>query len=270
MTGGGTTEKAVRMTEPEDESEFGEAVHVSAGPDHAETLVVCEHASNRVPAALGGLGLASDLLESHIAWDPGALPVARDLARLLDAPLVHGGLSRLVYDCNRPPDAPDAVPEVSEIHAIPGNTALPPVARQLRIDRVYAPFRDRLAAEIAARRPHLRALVTVHSFTPVYKGRTRAVELGILHGRDDRLARAMMASIPNPPGRDIRLNEPYGPHDGVSHTLDLHGAGNDLPSVMLEIRNDLIATAEAQRAWAEFLAPWLRTAMARVGAGTHA
>ncbi len=196
--------------------------------------------------------------------------MARELAGILSAPLVQGGLSRLVYDCNRPPEAPGAVPESSEIHAVPGNTGLSARARQSRVERVCLPFRDRLAAEIASRRRQLRALVTVHSFTPVYMGEARAVELGILHGRDDRLARAMLASVPAGAAWDIRLNEPYGPRDGVSHTLDLHGAANDLPSVMLEIRNDLIATAEEQRNWAGFLAPWLHRAMARMPAGTAA
>lgn len=263
MTGSGSGSR--------DESAFGEAVHVHDGRPDADVLLVCEHAANRVPPEFDGLGLPAELLESHIAWDPGAAGVAQELARLLAAPLVAGGLSRLVYDCNRPPEAPGAVPETSEIHAIPGNAGLSPAARQARVDQVYLPFRDRLAGEIAARRRHLRALVTVHSFTPVFMGRPRAVELGILHGEDDRLARAMMASVPEGASHDIRLNEPYGGlRDGVSHTLDLHGAGNDLPSVMLEIRNDLIATPQAQRDWAAFLAPWLRRAMAEMPAGTAA
>jgi predicted N-formylglutamate amidohydrolase len=270
LTGSGAVEKSVHMTGSGDESEFGEAVHLHDGSSDAAVLVVCEHASNRVPHTLDGLGLAPDLLESHIAWDPGALGVAKGLAGLLSAPLIHGGLSRLVYDCNRPPDAPGAVPETSEIHTIPGNTGLSEQARRARVDRVYVPFRDRLADEIAARRGQLRALVTVHSFTPVYMGRPRTVEFGVLHGQDDRLARAMLANVPDSAAWDIRLNEPYGPDDGVSHTLDLHGAGNDLPSVMLEIRNDLIATSAAQRAWADLLTPWLQRAVARLPARTAA
>lgn len=84
-------------------------------------VFVCEHASNRLPSRLGDLGLDSDALNSHIAWDPGALAVARIMAKNLNSVLIHQRFSRLVYDCNRPPEALDAMPSVSEIYTIPGN-----------------------------------------------------------------------------------------------------------------------------------------------------
>lgn len=255
------------MSDQGEDSGFGRAVHVmGARAKQGGALVVCEHASNRMPAFLGNLGLAPELLASHIAWDPGALGLATALAGLLDAPLVHGGVSRLVYDCNRPPEAPDAIPEISEIHPVPGNRRLSSAKRSARVEGVYEPFRARLAAEIAARRPGL--MVTVHSFTPVYRGARRDVQIGILHGRDPAVARAMMSATPDDAALDIRVNEPYGPEDGVAHTLDLHGAANGLASVMIEVRNDLLATPEAERAMAALLAPWIRRAAGLTGAKT--
>lgn len=252
------------MTGSARDSEFGPAVSVWNAQADAPVLIVCEHASPHIPAPLNDLGLTGAVLHSHIAWDPGAVGVARALSQALSAALVQGEISRLVYDCNRPPDAPDAVPAHSEVHDIPGNTGLTPRDRQARVDRIYTPFCNRLTQEIRQRRKRLELLVTVHSFTPVYRGARRAVELGILHGCDDRFARAMLAAPPEDFQRDIRLNEPYAAKDGVAHTLDKHGVSNGLLSVMLEIRNDLIVTEAEQTAWAGHLAPWLRQTLARL------
>lgn len=245
------------MADSPDLSDFGPAVHAACGSPAATALVVCEHASNRFPEFLDGLGLGMAARNSHIAWDPGALGVATVLAGQLGAPLVYGGVSRLVYDCNRPPEAHDAIPARSEIHDVPGNAGLTDADRQARVAAVYEPFRAALAGKIAIRSDQLSLLVTVHSFTPVYMGRPRKVEIGILHGKDDRFARAMMAAAPKDLPHVLRLNEPYSAADGVAHTLDLHGAANGLHSVMIEIRNDLIASEAAQAAMAARLAPWI-------------
>lgn len=252
-----------RMTTLTGNSTFGPAVGVLPAPRGAACLVVCEHASNRMPDALDGLGLDAAALQSHIAWDIGALGLARALARLLGAGLVYGAVSRLVYDCNRPPEAADAIPETSEIHDVPGNRGLCADARAARVAGIYEPFRRTLSAEIEAGRPDLRLLATVHSFTPVFRGVARDVGIGILHGRDAALARAMLAETPADLPWPVRLNEPYSAADGVAHTLDLHGAGNGLAAVMLEIRNDLIPTPGRQQAMAGLLAPWIERAAAR-------
>ncbi|KUP94987.1 N-formylglutamate amidohydrolase [Tritonibacter horizontis] len=243
---------------------FGPSFAKTPSVVSAEVLVVCEHAANWIPPELTGLGLDEAARTSHIAWDPGALAVSRQLASALGAPMVEGCISRLVYDLNRPPESPTAVPVTSEIFDIPGNRDLCDAARAQRVEAVYEPFRAALAAEIAARQGALRLLVTVHSFTPVFKGAQRAVELGLLHGRDDRFAKAMLAQKPAGTTWDVRLNEPYSASDGVAHTLDLHGCDNGLLNVMLEIRNDLIATPQQQAAWAAELAPWIKTTLEEV------
>jgi predicted N-formylglutamate amidohydrolase len=183
-------------------------------------LLVCEHASRRLPKKMGTLGLSPDALSSHIAWDPGALAVSQLLVKNLDAALIYQRFSRLVYDCNRPPEAEAAMPSVSEIFEIPGNAAISAAERRARTEALYLPFRDELADFIAARKVSGRppVLVTMHSFTPVYHGRQREVEVGILHDTDKRLADCMLAAAGKAKRYDTRRNEPYGPADGVAYT----------------------------------------------------
>ncbi len=221
-------------------------------------LLVCEHASSHIPPEFNQLGLSDDAANSHVAWDPGALAVAQLMAKGLDAVLVYGTMSRLLYDCNRPPEASSAIPLRSEVFDIPGNACLTVAERSARVSRVYTPFSNALSEEISRHRKTLLLMVTIHSFTPVFHGVTREVEIGILHGEDTRFARAMMRTKPTDADFCIRANEPYAAVDGVAHTLDLHGKGNDLPNVMIEVRNDLIATEPDQRAMAKFLTDWVK------------
>lgn len=223
-------------------------------------LILCEHASNRIPACLHDLGLKRDTLDSHVAWDPGAQAVARSLQERMQAVLVSGAISRLVYDCNRPPDAPSAMPERSEVYDIPGNRGLGPDQRAERIDKVYHPFVSAVAEAFDRHGRTLEIMVTIHSFTPIYHGQRREVELGLLHGADDRLAQAMMRLKPADLAHDTRLNAPYSAADGVAHSLDLHGTTRGLPNVMIEIRNDLIRSPAQQDAMAARLAPWISRA----------
>ena len=215
-------------------------------------VLVCEHAGNRLPGALGTLGLAASELQRHIAWDIGAGNVARMLSRLIDAPLVLQRYSRLAYDCNRPPESPNAMPEVSELTPIPGNRGLSPADRLRRVRDIYRPFHDGVAEVLDQRacNGQRSIVVSIHSFTPVYKGKPRAVELGILHDRDTSLSSKLIKSFPN---IDARLNEPYGPKDGVMHTLNFHAAARGLQHAMLEIRNDLIIQERGQDEWAQRL-----------------
>jgi predicted N-formylglutamate amidohydrolase len=225
-------------------------------------VLICEHASNLMPRKLGTLGLAQPELARHIAWDIGAVNVARVLSRLIDAPLMLQRYSRLAYDCNRPPDAPDAIPETSELTAIPGNRKLDAEDRLARVREIYRPFHDGISALLDARAAAgVRSLVvSIHSFTPVYKGKPRAVELGILHDRDAVLSSKLIKSFPNV---DARLNEPYGPKDGVLHSLNVHGFARGLHHAMIEIRNDLIATERGQDEWAQRLSVPLIQAAAK-------
>lgn len=238
-----------------------EAVKIVGPKGPAPLLLLCEHAANAFPAPFGTLGLEASVRESHAAWDPGALAMARRLSDAWGVPLVQSTVSRLIYDCNRPPDAPDAMPERSEVFEIPGNRDLSPAERARRTKAIYTPFVAAVDAAIEAARP--AALVTIHSFTPVYFGAPRAVEIGVLYDADARLAEALLALDWG--GFDARGNEPYGPADGVTHSLKLHALSRGLPNVMIEIRNDLLASKERADAVFAVLRTNLEKALARIG-----
>lgn len=242
---------------------FGPMIENEAG--QSPVLLVCEHASNALPAPWGTLGLAPEQTRAHIAWDPGALGLARGLAQRLDATLIHAPVSRLIYDCNRGPDMPGAMPARSEVFDIPGNAAISPAERLARTRAVYLPWASALhglvaCRIVAGRRP---VIITIHSFTPVYLGQTRAVEFGIIHDADPALARSIHAAAKAQTRLNARLNEPYSAADDVTHTLKLHATPYGLSNAMLEIRNDLIADARAEATMADTLAPLLRDALAQ-------
>ena len=246
--------------------EEGDPVALENAVARGPVILVCEHASRLLPQALGTLGLPEEALESHIAWDPGALAVSRLMAESLDATLIFQRFSRLVYDCNRPPESPAAIPEKSEVFTVPGNAGLDQAARDARTEAVYLPFREKLSALVADRIAQGRApvIVTMHSFTPVYFGQPRAVEIGILHDADARLADAMLAAAGGGGPYDVRRNAPYGPEDGVTHTLKEHGLSNGLANVMIEVRNDLIKDEAGQRVVAGYLAGLLEKSLPAV------
>lgn len=228
-------------------------------------VLVCDHASNRIPAAYGALGLSPTERLMHIAWDPGALAVARRLSSLLDAPLVHSTVSRLVIDCNRDHDAPDLVATMSERTEIAANRDLPQSERAARVARYHAPFHYAIEALLDARQSEGREsiLVTVHSFTPVYHNLRRPWPIGLIHGADERFAAAVRDALTEQnPGMNIGWNEPYSAFNGVTYTLERHGDRRQLPGVMIEIRHDEILTPEGVATWAGHLSQALQSARA--------
>ena len=223
-------------------------------------VLVCEHASNRFPPPWdGGLGLTDDQRRAHIAWDPGALGLARGLAQALEAPLIHATASRLIYDLNRP-HAPGAMPACSGFMTFPAMPTLSPAERLARTGRALPALSRgtvRLwSTAIGAQRP---VLVTVHSFTPVYFGQPRAVEFGVIHDADDRLARA----IARQDRLLTRLNEPTAPPTAWR----ICWRGTPRPwacrHAMLEIRNDLIAARGRGRRHGRPPCPAIRAAIER-------
>ncbi|MBP2236844.1 putative N-formylglutamate amidohydrolase [Sinorhizobium kostiense] len=246
----------------------GNPVAITNAGAKSDFLFLCEHASRRLPKRLGTLGLSEEALQSHIAWDPGALAVAELLAEKLDGVLIHQRFSRLAYDCNRPPESEAAMPVVSEVYDVPGNGAISAAERQARIDEIYLPFHEAVSTFVVGRKAAGRrpVLVTMHSFTPVYFGKPRTVELGILHDADSRLADRMLAIAAVEIAYDIRRNEPYGPADGVTHSLIEYGLRYGLPNVMIEIRNDLIHDEIGQRGMADYLEGLLAKSVAALSA----
>lgn len=248
------------------DADKGSPVEMENLDGSGDILLICEHAGNRIPRSLQNLGLDQAVLSSHVAWDPGAAEVSKAIARLLDAPLILQRFSRLVYDCNRPPDAASAMPERSEIFDIPGNLGLTEAARQRRTEAIYRPFREEIARHLDQKMKQGRApaVVTIHSFTPVFHGQRRSVELGLLHDADTALADAMLDMSEDWADLKVRRNEPYGPKDGVTHTLQVDAITRGLSNVMIEIRNDLIKTPAEQTAMATRLADLVTEGLSRL------
>jgi predicted N-formylglutamate amidohydrolase len=237
----------------------GDSVRITNPGGKGRFVFTCDHASNMLPPEFGTLGLPEAELSRHIAWDPGALPVARRLAEMLDAVLVETCVSRLVLDCNRPLDAPDLIPSVSETTVIPGNADLSEVEREARIARCWRPFHDAVDSVVVRRLAAGQEtwIVSVHSFTPVYKGVARPWQIGIIHDEDARLAAPLIAALKAGGDLTVGVNEPYSPADRVYFTLEKHARPRGLPCAMLEIRNDEIADEASQEKWAALLAQTL-------------
>ncbi|KQZ14514.1 N-formylglutamate amidohydrolase [Mesorhizobium sp. Root554] len=233
-----------------------ESVRVTNPAGTSPLVLTCDHASNFVPPEYGALGLSQTELSEHIAWDPGALAVAHGISSRLDTALIETRISRLVLDCNRPLDAPDLISEVSETTPVPGNKGLSAAERKARIARCWTPFHDAIDAVLEDRDDAGLAswLVSVHSFTPVYKGVHRPWHIGIIHDEDARLAAPLIAALEALPGITVGVNEPYSPADRVYFTLEKHARPRGLPCAMIEIRNDEIRNEAGQIKWVTALA----------------
>ena len=220
----------------------------------AKCLLICDHAANRVPAKLSGLGLSGPELESHIAWDIGVADVTRYLAEILDAPAILANYSRLVIDVNRRIEHPTAIVASCEGKAIPGNASLPEQNRNLRIAEIYDPYHarvDELLAGFTAR-GIIPAVLSIHSFTPVFYKQVRPWEIGVLWVQDGRMAAPMIGYF-RKKGFTTGDNEPYDGRLLRGTTLNRHADAHGLPNALVEIRNDLLETDDGRREWAGLL-----------------
>lgn len=222
----------------------------------SDIVLLCEHASNHVPAEYGGLGLEAHQLGRHIAWDIGAAGVTRALSARLDAPAFLSTYSRLLIDLNRPLDAPSSIPSRSEDTVIPGNEGLGPEERRRRADRMFRPYHDRVAAFLDERQRLRRStrLVTIHSFTPVFLGVARPWHAGLLFDAAAGFAEEMIRNLSREDGLNVAPNEPYVISRDSDYAVPIHGDDRGIPAVLVEIRQDLISDAAGVAAWAERLA----------------
>ncbi len=228
----------------------------------SDIVVTCDHASNRVPPQVNGgtLGLPPAEMERHIAYDVGAAGVARALGRHMDAPVICANFSRLVIDPNRGEDDPTLIMQIYDGTIIPANRNLTDAQVNWRLENCYHPYHAALAGLLDSRaRP---VMVAIHSFTPRLNGHAmRPWHIGILHGRDRRLALPLLERLRAEPDLCVGENEPYGGHlDGDS--IDRHAIRHDRPNILIELRNDLIRTPERQQRWAARLAPILQEVIA--------
>jgi predicted N-formylglutamate amidohydrolase len=230
------------------------AVYTLNAGGRGSAVLVCDHASNRLPRSLGNLGLATELLDDHIAWDPGAADVARRLSAHLDSTLLLSGYSRLVIDCNRPLESPQSIPEQSAGVPIPGNLGLTPFDTEARITGCFRPYHDAIDSLLDQRAYRPTVLLSIHSFTPFLDGLHRPWQIGVSSWRDARLATLIRAALNRSGDLSVGDNEPYPIDEAVDYTVPVHGEGRGLPSVMIEIRQDEIRSSAAAAHWAARLA----------------
>jgi len=219
-------------------------------------VVICDHAGRRLPRALGSLGLSTEALSTHIAWDIGAGQVAKTLADALDAFVAWQPYSRLAIDCNRPLDAGDSIAASSERVVVPGNQNLDPQGREARAREIFVPYHTQIRAELDRRREAGTPtfLVSIHSFTPVFLDVPRPWHVGILFNRDTRLAKPLLRLLREEGDLVVGCNEPYAANEVSDFSIIHHGEARGIPPVEIEIRQDLIADEAGQTAWAGRLA----------------
>lgn len=229
-----------------------------------DLLLTCDHASRALPDGYGTLGIGEAALARHIGWDIGAAALTEALVKRLDAPAVLSGFSRLLVDCNRAPDDPTLICELSDGTVIGGNRGLAAEEVVRRIERFHAPYHQAIARQIEGMRQSVEApaIVSIHSFTPTMRGRVRPWHCGILWDKDPRLAVPLMAKLGAEPGLEVGDNQPYSGKSHVGYTMGRHGATAGLPHVLIEIRQDEIDQAAGVARWAERLARVLAEIMA--------
>jgi len=225
-------------------------------------VIVVDHASRRIPRRLKDLGLPESELQRHIAWDIGALGVARQVAAALDAPLLAQNYSRLVIDCNRDPKVPSSIPRLSEASQIPGNVDLSEAEITARRVEIFEPYHRQVRALLderaAAGRPTI--LVAQHSMTNIYHGVKREMHAAILYNRDRRFAGLMLDMLRREAGLVVADNEPYFVSDDTDYTIPKHGEARGLPHVEIEIRQDLVSDEAGQAEWARRITQALQNA----------
>ncbi len=227
-------------------------------------VLVSDHAGCALPVALADLGVPEVERHRHIGWDLGVAEVGRRLSAALDACLILQSYSRLVIDCNRAPGSLQSILTRSERTRIPGNEGLSAQDAAARAAEIFQPYHDRITHELDARASAgvPSVLVLLHSFTPVYLDDARRWHAGVLYDRDARIGRALLALLRAEPGLEVGDNQPYAASAATDYTLTTHGERRGLPYVEIELRQDLIADAAGQDAWAARLARLLPRACA--------
>lgn len=231
----------------------------------SDIVLLCEHASNHIPSEYRRLGLAGSDLTRHIAWDIGAGEVARKLSALIDAPAFLGTYSRLLIDLNRPIGVETSIPVRSENTDIPGNAGIDAAEAERRASRVFDPFHERVSAHLDLRRELKRPthIVAIHSFTPIFHGVPRPWHAGLLYGNARLFGEAIIAGLCDDAALNVGANVPYDVARDTDYTVPIHGDDHDLPAVLVEIRQDLLETAEGIDAWAGRLAACLSSLTSR-------
>ncbi len=228
----------------------------------SEIFLTADHAGQAVPRKLGDLGVSRAEMSRHIGWDIGIAGVTEHLSAALGATAILQAYSRLVIDCNRDPSWESAMPEVSEHTEIPGNRALTAEQKAERVEAIFAPYHRRISGLLDARAGRRTIYVAMHSFTPSFKGESRAMHVGMLYNKDPTLALIMLDLLRREGDLVVGDNAPYFITDDSDYGVPTHAEKRGLPHVEVEIRQDLIAEPAGQQAWARRFARLLTNAAA--------
>ncbi len=234
---------------PERQDIAFEAIEGTHNPD---LLLLCDHASNALPGGSDRLGLSPERLEQHIAWDIGAAAVTRRLARLLGAPALLTGYSRLFIDCNRALGTPNSIPEESDGVAVPANRAVPAAEAASCADIAYHPYHRELSRRLDMLNDPF--VVAMHSCTPVFAGVARPWHVGVLWRQDAASAARLIAALAQDKSLCVGDNQPYSALDTPGYTVADVLEPRKLRHVIIEIRQDLISASAGAEAWAARLA----------------
>ncbi len=232
----------------------------------SDFVLAADHAGRLIPRALGTLGVATSELTRHIAWDIGIAAVTEALSELLDATAVLQTYSRLVIDCNRAPGHPTSIPPISELTPVPGNEGLSEADREARQQAIFDPYHAAITGLLDERGAagQRSVLVAMHSFTPVFKGVARSVEVGVLYHHETPLSRIMVELLRAEGDLAVGANEPYAITDDSDYTVPVHGETRGIDHVEIEIRQDLISDGGGQADWARRMARLLTAAGKRM------
>ena len=238
------------------------------GDPHAGLILLCDHASNQIPDEYADLGLSRENLCRHIAFDIGAAALTRALAVRLGVPALLSCFSRLLIDPNRGEDDPTLIMRLSDGAVIKGNARLSEEERSRRIVHYYRPYHEAIsdAVDLCLASGRGPMILSIHSFTPIWKGWPRPWHAGVLWDEDPRLALALIEALAEDKALVVGDNEPYSgglPND----TLHRHGEGRGLASAVLEIRQDLIGDEAGIADWTGRLAHILTKLIARTAVG---
>jgi predicted N-formylglutamate amidohydrolase len=218
-------------------------------------LLVCDHARNTLPEIYGNLGLPASEFERHIAYDIGVEAVVNGVSARLGVPAVLSCFSRLLIDPNRGINDPTLIMQLSDGAVVPGNRDIDEHERNIRLSRFYKPYHRAIEAEIDAAIADgvPPVLISVHSFTPAWKGVVRPWHAGLLWEDDRRCTDLFIQALSADPNLVVGDNVPYA-GGLVGDTMNTHAVNRGLPHTLLEIRQDLISGDEGVSQWIERLA----------------
>jgi predicted N-formylglutamate amidohydrolase len=256
--------------QPKAQDRQWESFKIVRGSSGAPVLLLCDHATNRLPPEYGTLGLEAEQLNRHIGYDIGAQGVALDMGRRLEATVVSSGFSRLLIDPNRGEDDPTLIMQISDGAVVPGNIGVDELERARRIARYFTPYHAAIANEIDAMlgRGIVPVVTSIHSFTENWRGVPRKWSAAVLWDKDPRLAVPLLRELRTRTGLEIGDNEPYTGYLR-NDSIFRHATVRGLPNVLVEVRQDLIREAKGQREWAALLVECLTAILADPVSSKH-